>query len=161
MSCKLPISALTESAITTIEGIGTREAPHPLQRAFMAENAAQCGYCSAGMLMAGKALLDRNPHPSVGEIQAALRDNLCRCGTHNRVVRAVQRAAGAELPPVLVQIRRAGASQGAKPAPLSPSLRGNPKLDDWIRIDPADTITVRTGKVEFGQGITTALALIA
>ena len=94
MSCKLPIASLTESAITTIEGIGTRAAPHALQRAFMAENAAQCGYCTAGILMAAKALLDRNPHPSAAEIREALRDNLCRCGTHNRVVRAVQRAAG-------------------------------------------------------------------
>ena len=93
MSCRVPISALAGSEITTLEGIGTREAPHPLQRAFMAENAAQCGYCSAGILMAAKALLDRNKRPSAPEIRSALKDNLCRCGAHNRVVRAVQRAA--------------------------------------------------------------------
>jgi nicotinate dehydrogenase subunit A len=93
MSCRLPISALTASEITTLEGIGTREAPHALQRAFVAENAAQCGYCTAGILMSAKALLDRTPRPERAEICHALRDNLCRCGAHNRVVRAVQRAA--------------------------------------------------------------------
>jgi len=93
MSCRVPISALAGSEITTLEGIGTREAPHPLQRAFIAENAAQCGYCTAGILVAAKALLDRNKRPSASEIRTALRDNLCRCGAHNRVVRAVQRAA--------------------------------------------------------------------
>ena len=93
MSCRVPISALSGSAITTLEGIGTQQAPHPLQRAFIAENAAQCGYCTAGILMAAKALLDRNKRPSETEIRGALRDNLCRCGAHNRVVRAVQRAA--------------------------------------------------------------------
>jgi nicotinate dehydrogenase subunit A len=93
MSCRLQISSLTRSEITTLEGIGTRAAPHALQRAFMAENAAQCGYCTAGILMAAKALLDRNPKPAEAEIRHALRDNLCRCGAHNRVIRAVQRAA--------------------------------------------------------------------
>jgi nicotinate dehydrogenase subunit A len=93
MSCRLPIAGLTQSEITTLEGIGTREAPHPLQRAFVAENAAQCGYCTTGILMAAKALLDRKPRPERAEITHALRDNLCRCGAHNRVVRAVQRAA--------------------------------------------------------------------
>jgi nicotinate dehydrogenase subunit A len=93
MSCRLPIAELAGSEITTLEGIGTEEAPHPLQRAFIAENAAQCGYCSSGILMAAKALLDRNPRPSDPEIRRALRDNLCRCGAHNRVVRAIGRAA--------------------------------------------------------------------
>jgi nicotinate dehydrogenase subunit A len=93
MSCRVKISTLTQSEITTLEGIGTRVAPHALQRAFVAENAAQCGYCTAGILMTAKALLDRKPNPEEAEIRHALRDNLCRCGAHNRVVRAVQRAA--------------------------------------------------------------------
>jgi nicotinate dehydrogenase subunit A len=93
MSCKLALHTLEAADITTLEGLGTRNAPHPLQSAFLAENAAQCGYCSAGILMAAKALLDRNPDPSEPEIRRALRDNLCRCGAHNRVVRAVRRAA--------------------------------------------------------------------
>jgi nicotinate dehydrogenase subunit A len=79
--------------ITTIEGLGTEAKPHALQKAFMQEQAAQCGYCIAGMIMSAKALLDQHPHPDEAEIRRALAGNLCRCGTHNRIVRAVQRAA--------------------------------------------------------------------
>jgi nicotinate dehydrogenase subunit A len=75
--------------------LGTVEKPHPLQRSFIDEQAAQCGYCSNGMIMAAKVLLDRNPDPSEEEIENALEDQLCRCGVHNRVVRAVRRAAEA------------------------------------------------------------------
>lgn len=92
-ACSLPVEQVAASEITTLEGIGTPEAPHALQRAFIAENAAQCGYCTAGILLAAKALLDRNPAPDEREIKRALKDNLCRCGSHNRVLRAVQRAA--------------------------------------------------------------------
>jgi nicotinate dehydrogenase subunit A len=92
-SCVTPIDTLGQSEITTVEGLGTLERPHPLQAAFMAEQAAQCGYCIAGVIMAAKALLDRNPQPSEAEVRQALADNLCRCGTHNRIVRAVMRAA--------------------------------------------------------------------
>lgn len=92
-SCRLPIAGLADTEITTLEGIGTPEAPHALQRAFIAENAAQCGYCTSGILVAAKALLDRQPRPTRADVQHALRDNLCRCGSHNRVLRAVERAA--------------------------------------------------------------------
>ena len=92
-SCTLPIAELGGAEITTLEGLGTEAAPHALQRAFIAENAAQCGYCTAGILLAAKALLDRNPTPDEREVRRALKDNLCRCGSHNRVLRAVQRAA--------------------------------------------------------------------
>ena len=92
-SCVTPIDTLGQSEITTLEGLGTLEHPHPLQAAFMTEQAAQCGYCIAGMIMAAKALLDRNPQPSEAEVRQGLADNLCRCGTHNRIVRAVLRAA--------------------------------------------------------------------
>jgi len=92
-SCITPIGALTQSEITTLEGLGTLERPHPLQAAFMAEQAAQCGYCIAGMIMFAKALLDRTPQPSEAEVRLALADNLCRCGVHNRIVRAVLKAA--------------------------------------------------------------------
>ena len=94
-SCVTPIGALGNSAITTIEGLGTIEQPHPLQQAFIAEQAAQCGYCSNGMIMSAKELLDRNPHPSEQDVRAALAGNLCRCGTHNRIIKAVLRAAQA------------------------------------------------------------------
>jgi nicotinate dehydrogenase subunit A len=90
-----PIDTLGQSEITTLEGLGTLERPHPLQVAFMTEQAAQCGYCIAGMIMTAKALLDRNPQPSDAEVRQGLAENLCRCGTHNRVVRAVLRAAQA------------------------------------------------------------------
>jgi nicotinate dehydrogenase subunit A len=79
--------------ITTLEGLGTRAALHPVQQAFIEEQAAQCGYCLNGMIMTAKALLDRDPHPDVDAIRCELSRNLCRCGTHVEIVRAVQRAA--------------------------------------------------------------------
>ena len=94
-SCVMPIGTLGQSEITTLEGIGTVERPHPLQAAFMEEQAAQCGYCIPGMIMAAKALLDRKQQPSEAEVRLALAGNLCRCGTHNRIVRAVLKAAQA------------------------------------------------------------------
>ena len=91
-SCVTPISAVAASEITTIEGLGSIANPHPLQTAFIEEQAAQCGYCTNGMIMAAKELLDRNPQPNEGDVRAALATNLCRCGTHNRIIRAVLRA---------------------------------------------------------------------
>ena len=92
-SCITPIGTLAQSEITTLEGLGTVERPHPLQAAFMAEQAAQCGYCIPGMIMLAKALLDRNQQPSEAEVRLGLAGNLCRCGAHNRIVRAVLKAA--------------------------------------------------------------------
>src|SRR5918911_3779709 len=91
-SCALPISAVAGKKIVTLEGLGSEADPHPLQKAFMEEQAAQCGYCIAGMIMSAKALLDANPHPSEAQIRRALAGNLCRCGTHGRIARAIQRA---------------------------------------------------------------------
>jgi nicotinate dehydrogenase subunit A len=87
------MSVAAKAAITTLEGLGTIDKLHPLQRAFIEEQACQCGYCSNGMIMSAKALLDGNPRPSESEIKRALNDHLCRCASHNRIVRAVQRAA--------------------------------------------------------------------
>jgi nicotinate dehydrogenase subunit A len=92
-SCVTPIRQLAGKEITTLESLGSIDHPGPLQRAFMEEQAAQCGYCIAGMMMRAHALLLRNPHPSEAEIRAELEPNLCRCGTHMRILRAVQRAA--------------------------------------------------------------------
>ena len=92
-SCDTPLLAAAGKRITTIEGLGTPERPHPLQRAFLAEQAMQCGYCISGILIAAAALLKRNPDPSEAEVRVALDRNLCRCGAHNRIVRAVLRAA--------------------------------------------------------------------
>lgn len=92
-SCVTPVSAVAKGRITTIEGLGTLAAPHPLQQAFVDEQACQCGYCGNGMVMTAKALLDANRNPSEEQIKRALNGHLCRCASHNRVVRAVQRAA--------------------------------------------------------------------
>jgi len=92
-SCVTPVISVAGKPITTLEGLGTRDKLHPLQKAFIEEQAAQCGYCANGMIMTAKALLDRNPRPTEAQIRKALAANLCRCGTHNRIVRAVQRAA--------------------------------------------------------------------
>ena len=92
-SCVTPVSSLAGKNITTLEGLGTLDKLHPLQKAFLDEQAAQCGYCTSGMIMSAKALLDTNPKPSDAQIKQALAGNLCRCGSHNRIVRAVQRAA--------------------------------------------------------------------
>jgi nicotinate dehydrogenase subunit A len=91
-SCDTPMWSVAGKALTTLEGLGSREAPHRLQTAFIEEQALQCGYCTSGLLMAAAALLKRNPHPSEPDIRQALEGNLCRCGVHNRVIRAVQKA---------------------------------------------------------------------
>jgi nicotinate dehydrogenase subunit A len=96
-SCDVPVSAVAGKSITTIEAIGTPERPHPLQQAFIGEQAAQCGYCVSGIIMSAKALLDRNPAPTQAQIREALAGHLCRCGTHTRILRAIQSvAAGAQ-----------------------------------------------------------------
>ena len=92
-SCRTSVRSAAGRDIVTLEGIGTDTAPHPLQKAFIAEQAMQCGYCSNGMIMSAKALLDRNRGPSDAEIRTALAGNLCRCGSHNRILRAIKRAA--------------------------------------------------------------------
>jgi nicotinate dehydrogenase subunit A len=92
-SCARPVWNIAGRNVTTIEGFGTPDRPHPLQQAFIEEQAGQCGYCLSGILITAKALLDRNPSPSRAEIAQALDDNLCRCGTHNRILRAVEKAA--------------------------------------------------------------------
>ena len=91
-SCVVPVGDVGKSEVVTIEGLGSVDRPHPLQQAFIAEQAAQCGYCINGMIMSAKALLDVKPHPSETEVREALAGNLCRCGTHGRIIKAVLRA---------------------------------------------------------------------
>jgi nicotinate dehydrogenase subunit A len=93
-SCMTPVSRVAGRTITTIEGLGTREKPDRVQAAFIAEQAAQCGYCTNGMIMAAKSLLRQTPKPTLEQVKQGLAGNLCRCGTHTRIVRAVMRAAG-------------------------------------------------------------------
>jgi nicotinate dehydrogenase subunit A len=92
-SCVVPVASVANRDITTCEGLGTPDRLHPIQAAFVAEQAAQCGYCISGMVIAAAALLRRNPNPSVTEIKRGMNGHLCRCGTHVRIVRAVERAA--------------------------------------------------------------------
>lgn len=107
MSCVTPVSVVQGRTVTTLEGLGTADAPGPLQRAFIEEQAAQCGYCIAGMIVRAQALLNRNPNPSDEDIRRHLQPNLCRCGTHMRIVKAVRRAAQT--------MRTAGLATGATP----------------------------------------------
>ena len=92
-SCITSVSTVGRKAVTTLEGLGSTRAPHKIQRAFIDVQAAQCGYCINGMIMTAKAFLDHNPHPSEDDVRHALAQNLCRCGTHPRIVAAVMRAA--------------------------------------------------------------------
>ena len=92
-SCVTPVSAMAKRSVTTLEGLGSSAKPSVVQQAFIDEQAAQCGYCMNGMVMSATALLQRNRHPSETDIREALAGNLCRCGTHTRIIKAVQRAA--------------------------------------------------------------------
>jgi len=92
-SCDMPLWSVAGKDVTTLDGLGCAERPHPLQRAFIAEQAMQCGYCISGILVSAAALLRQNPSPSSDDVKAALDRNLCRCGSHHRIVRAVLRAA--------------------------------------------------------------------
>lgn len=94
-SCLTPAAATAGRNVVTVEGLGTKQRPSPLQRAFIEEQAAQCGYCTAGMIMRAQSLLERNPSPTDADIRTALEPNLCRCGTHMRILRAIQRASEA------------------------------------------------------------------
>ena len=95
-SCVLPAKAAQNRMVTTLEGLGNVAHPHPIQAAFIEEQAAQCGYCMNGMILAAKSLLEKNAHPTVAEIKHALNGYLCRCGSHLRVIRAIQRVSGAK-----------------------------------------------------------------
>jgi nicotinate dehydrogenase subunit B len=160
-SCRLPVRAVRGREITTVEGLGTPEHPHPLQEAFVAEGAAQCGYCTAGMVVAAAALLERNPHPSDDDIRAHMAGNICRCGTHERVLRAIRRLA-ANAPAAQVSVEKVPPT-GTPPGPveaLPRTLAGTPDLDAWLQFGEAGTVTLFSGKAELGQGIRSAIAMI-
>jgi CO/xanthine dehydrogenase Mo-binding subunit/aerobic-type carbon monoxide dehydrogenase small subunit (CoxS/CutS family) len=159
-SCKLAVSSVQGSEITTIEGLGTPENPHPLQEAFIDQQATQCGYCTAGMVIAAQGLLNKHRYPTEAQIDEALDGHLCRCGTHERVRRAIKLRVARPDPNALFETR------DMEPIPrqaqeLPSALVENPELDSWIRITQDGTITVFSGKVEYGQGLKTALAQIA
>jgi nicotinate dehydrogenase subunit B len=188
-SCDLPVSAV-DGPVITVEGLpGGNGRLHPVQQAFIDEQAAQCGYCTSGMVIAAVGLLRDRPAPSEQEVREALDGNLCRCGTYGRIVRAVEKAAvqtsgGSAVPrppagqvlasqvpaggtrpgegPMLAPgppVAESGVQQSASPLPAD--LAANPVLARWLDFSQDGEVTVRTGKVEYGQGIWTALAQVA
>jgi len=174
-SCDLPVSAV-DGAVTTVEGLpGADGRLHPVQQAFIDEQAAQCGYCTAGMVIAAVGLLGERPAPTGQQVREALDGNLCRCGTHGRIIRAVLRAAarGPDTPAVPLDLparpflpaSEAGAPAAPAAPPAIPSLpkdlAANPVLARWLDFSRDGEVTIRTGKVEYGQGIWTALAQVA
>lgn len=164
-TCKLPVKNVVGMSIVTLEGLGTPQALHPLQEAFMEEQAIQCGYCTSGMITSAQGLLNQVRYPNDEQIRGALAENLCRCGAHDRIRRAIKLRTGRPEANPLYEVVRGdplpGGSNTAQPQDWPSSLAQNPDLDSWIRIDNQDTITVLSGKVEYGQGIKTALAQIA
>jgi nicotinate dehydrogenase subunit A len=96
--CAKPVWSVAGKQVVTLEGLGNAAKPHPLQQAFIDQQAGQCGYCLSGILISAKALLDKNPNPTRAQITAALDENICRCGSHNRIIRAVEKAAAAMRP---------------------------------------------------------------
>ena len=197
-SCDLPVSAV-DGPVTTVEGLSGGGRLHPVQQAFIDEQAAQCGYCTSGMVMAAVGLLRDRPAPAEPEVREALDGNLCRCGAHGRIVRAVLKAAGqtsdgqtaVSHPPAgplpasqaPIEVPAGGTSTGPGPVPAPPSgvprpssvgpavpsgvsalpadLAANPVLARWLDFSRDGEVTIRTGKVEYGQGIWTALAQVA
>ena len=149
-SCDTPLWSVKGKDVTTVEGLGTDVEPHPVARAIVEQQAAQCGYCMSGIVVSAAALLATNADPSESEVRAALDDNLCRCGAHNRVVRAVLTAAA--------EMRRAAL---VTTEALPPTLAANPRLGNWLRISSDGAVEIRSGKVELGQGVLTALAQVA
>ena len=154
-SCRLPVKQVVGLDIITVQGLGTAESLHPLQEAFIAEQASQCGYCVSGMIIAAQGLLNRTRYPTDAEIREALSDNICRCGVYERVRRAIKLRIGRPVRTPLYTVLDAPQIAAAAPAAndLPPSLQRTPDLDAWIRIDPLDTITIFSGKVVIGQGI--------
>jgi hypothetical protein len=195
-SCDVPVSAVN-APVTTVEGLSRDGGLHPVQQAFINEQAAQCGYCTPGMVVAAVGLLRDHPAPTDQQVREALDGNLCRCGAHGRIVRAVLKVAGrksaeqavvpdasagqipASQPPVQIsagdtQPAKAGTPPGASPSPVSdgsaapsaasslpPDLAANPVLARWLDFSRDGQVTIQVGKVEYGQGIWTALAQIA
>ena len=161
-ACKIPLHTVQNSQITTIEGVQQDGALHPIQQAFIDEQATQCGFCTGGMIIAAKSLLDRIPHPSDAEIRQAMAGNLCRCGVYDRINRAVKLASGQEpSTPVYTDVHQDSAHSDMSLSPQIPSsLVKTPDLDAWIRFNIDETVTLFTGKMEMGQDLRTSIAMI-
>ena len=160
-TCQLPVSHAAGLEITTLEGLGKEDDLHPLQQTFLEEQAAQCGFCTAGMIVAAQGLLNRMRYPSDDDIRAALSQNLCRCGVYDRVRRAIKLRIGRLEAPIHEVVQPAPVNAAPRLIESSPSLAGPSQIDDWIRFNEDRSVTIFSGKVELGQGISTALAQIA
>ena len=160
-SCQLSVGHVAGLEITTVEGLAEGGELHPLQEAFLEEQAAQCGYCTAGMIIAAQGLLNRVRYPSDADIRAALSGNLCRCGIYDRVRRAIKLRIGRLEAPNLRLVEGEPLAEASAHIRISPSLETYPQIDNWITINEDRSISVFSGKVELGQGIATALAQIA
>ena len=160
-TCQLPIEHVEDLEITTLEGLSDTDDLHPLQETFLEERAAQCGFCTAGMIIAAQGMLNRVRYPADDDIRAALSNNLCRCGVYDRVRRAIKLRIGRFEPPIYEIIEGAPIVDFVIGPAVSPSLESHPQIDDWIQLNEDFSVSVFSGKVELGQGITTALAQIA
>jgi CO/xanthine dehydrogenase Mo-binding subunit len=173
-SCRLPVASVQGREITTLEGLGACDpvradsALDPVQQAFIDEGAVQCGFCTPGMIVAARALLNRYPDPSDEQIRAALNRNLCRCGVYDRVRRAVHgaaelaraRAVRSMLCVGSYELRSEEAPGTGVDGSLPSPLLHTPDIDAWVRINADETVTVFTGKVELGQDLRTSIAMI-
>lgn len=160
-SCDLPVHRVSKLPIITLEGLGTTDDLHPLQQTFIEEQAAQCGYCTAGFVMAAEGLLNRVRYPTREDMNTAFTDNLCRCGTYDRIRRALLMRVGRPEQHPIVEVIDIPPDEGDKfPIDMPDILARNPQLDDWLQFNEDGTLTVFTGKVEIGQGLRTALAQI-
>ena len=160
-SCQLPVSHAAGLDVVTLEGLGSADDPHPLQQTFLEEQAAQCGFCSAGMIIAAQGLLNRVRYPADDDIRAALSKNLCRCGVYDRVRRAIKLRIGRLEAPICEVMQPAPVDAGDARKQSSPSLDAHNQIDDWLRFNRDGSVSLFSGKVELGQGISTALAQIA
>ncbi len=167
-SCRTSVRSVQDREVTTVEGLGSVDDLHPLQEAFIEEQAVQCGYCTSGMIIAAKALLDRKSKPTDAEIKSAMAGNLCRCGVHHRILRAIKRAAGLPVPPPSYYEGLADAPKLTRESspivatdPQAGSLKNTPGIDSWIGINADETVDIFSGKVELGQDLRTSIAMIA
>ena len=160
-SCQLPVERVAGLEIITLEGLAAGEDLHPLQETFLEEQAAQCGFCTAGMIVAAQGLLNRLRYPSDEDIRGHLANNLCRCGVYDRVRRAIKLRTGKLEAPKHELIAGSPLDVMERDTLGSPSLSAFPQIDDWLELNEDRAITIFSGKVELGQGIATALAQIA
>ncbi|MEM7802752.1 MAG: molybdopterin cofactor-binding domain-containing protein, partial [Chloroflexota bacterium] len=160
-SCTLPLEHLGQVEITTVEGLGGPDELNPLQEAFAEMQAAQCGFCTSGMLISAQGLLNRVRYPTNAEIKEGLASNLCRCGVYDRVRRAIKLTIGHIDVDHPFSYEMLSANLEHQPGPLSDSFKLNPSLDQWLAVKTEGVVELYSGKVEIGQGLKTTIAQLA